>query len=258
MAIDVSSFIGDYPFRRLEPATPDLLLSEMDRLGIDESWVGHLPSFLYRDPGPGNTVLEKTLGPHRDRLVPVPTVHAGLPRWEEELNRAVAFGAPAVRVYPQYHGLAPDGPEMRVLVAAAAAARLVVVLTVRFEDARQRHPNDTAPEFPPWAVRSLVRSDPDVKLVVTHAGRSFVEEVHFGSTPEEAARVLWDFSWIWGPPDDHLALLLATIGVERFTLGTGIPLRISDGPFAKLDLLDLEPTQRRALLGANLEHWLGA
>lgn len=258
MATDVSAFVGHYPFRGFAPATPETLLREMDRLEIEEAWVGHLASFLYRDPGPGNARLEETLAPHRVRLVPVPTVHAGFPRWDQDLNRAAAIGAPAVRVYPQYHGLAPDGPEMRVLVAAAASAGLVVTLTVRLEDARQRHPLDTAPEFPPWAVRTLIRSDPELKLLVTHADRSFVEEVHFGLTPDEAARVLWEFSWIWGPPEDHLALLLNTVGVERFTLGTGMPLRIADGPFAKLDLLDPQPATRRALLGGNLEQWLGA
>src|SRR5205823_9568021 len=70
---------------------------------------------------------------------------------------------------------------------ACGAARLPLLVAVRLEDARQRHPNDRAAEVPAAAVRALVRSDADVRLVVTHADRAFVEEVHFGSTPEEAA-----------------------------------------------------------------------
>ena len=34
-----------------------------------------------------------------------------------------------------------------------------------------------------------------------------IEEVHWGLTPAEQMRVLWDISWIWGPPEDHLAKL---------------------------------------------------
>src|SRR2546427_7246134 len=30
----------------------------------------------------------------------------------------------------------------------------------------------------------------------------------------------WDISWIWGPPEDHLETLLATVGVDRFVFGT--------------------------------------
>jgi predicted TIM-barrel fold metal-dependent hydrolase len=79
--------------------------------------------------------------------------------------------------------------------------------------------------------------------------------VHFGSTPGEAARLLWDFSWIWGPPENHFEALLQTVGVERFTLGTGMPLRIPDAAFAKLDLLGISDEQRTLVLGGNLERW---
>jgi predicted TIM-barrel fold metal-dependent hydrolase len=145
---------------------------------------------------------------------------------------------------------------MRVAVAAAASAGLVIVLTVQFEDARQRHPLDAAVELPASAVRALTRSDPDARILVTHAERHFIEEVHFGLTPDEARQVLWEISWIWGPPEDHLALLLETIGLDRFTLGTGMPLRIADNVFAKVDLLDCGSEVRASLLGKNLERWL--
>src|SRR5437879_13107092 len=96
---------------------------------------------------------------------------------------------------------------MRGLAAAGGARGLPSLRAVRLEDARQRQPNDRAAEVPAAAVRALVRSDADVRLVVTHADRAFVEEVHFGSTPEEAARIWWDICWIWGPPEDHLKTL---------------------------------------------------
>src|SRR5439155_1574742 len=81
--------------------------------------------------------------------------------------------------------------------------------------------------------------------------RAFIEEVHFGSTPEEAARLWWDVSWIWGPPEDHLATLLETIGVQRFVFGTGQPLRLPETSVAKLDLLDLATEQRAAIESEN-------
>ena len=93
----------------------------------------------------------------------------------------------------------------------------------------------------------LKAARPDVRIIVTHADRGLIEEVHFGSTPEEAARLWWDISWIWGPPEDHLETLLATVGVEQLVFGTGQPLRIPEISLAKLDLLDLTPQQRAAI-----------
>ena len=255
MMLDTAAFIGPYPYRALPACGVDHLLAAMDSGGIDQAWVGHLPSFLYRDPAPGTRGLLAALAPHRDRLRPVPAVHPGMPRWEGDLEQAVHAGAPAVRVYPTWQGLDPAGGEMRVLAAAAAAVGLPLLLTVRFEDARQRHPLDAAAELPAAAVRRLVRADPAVRLLVSHAERSFIEEVHFGLTPAEAARILWDIAWIWGPPEDHLALLLETLGVERFCIGTGFPLRLVQGPGAKLDLLALPAAAREAIASGNVAAW---
>ena len=90
-----------------------------------------------------------------------------------------------------------------------------------------------------------------MRLLITHADRSFVEEVHFGSTPEESARIWWDICWIWGPPEDHLETLLRTVGVERFVFGTGQPLRLPENSVAKLDLLDLSTEHRSAIEAEN-------
>ena len=116
-------------------------------------------------------------------------------------------------------------------------ARLPLLLTVRFEDLRQRHPLDTAGDLTAAAIRSLARAGSSVRLVVTAAGRDMIEEVHWGLTPEEQRRVTWDISWIWGPPEDHLAKLFRTIGAQRFTYGTHWPLRLTQCPRANLDLL---------------------
>lgn len=255
MTTDIATYVGAYPYRHVPDTSPGWLLRQMDRLGVDQAWVGYLPAAFYRDPASGTPDLLKLLAPHADRLKAVPAVHPGLPRCAEDLNDAVAAGAPAVRVYPMQLGLDPAGGEMRVLAGAAAAAGLPILLTVRFEDGRQRHPMDRADDLPAAAVRALVRADPQVRLLVSHADRSFIEEVHFGSTPEEARRILWDVAWVWGPPEDHLALVVETIGIERFVLGTGMPLRIPDTAFARLDLLDLTPERRRQVLAGNLDRW---
>jgi predicted TIM-barrel fold metal-dependent hydrolase len=151
-----------------------------------------------------------------------------------------------------YYGLDPTGQEMRALVQRCGQTQVPLLLAVRLEDARQRHPNDRAGELPPWAVRTLIRSDSRVRLLITHADRPFVEEVHFGSTPEESARIWWDIAWIWGPPEDHLETLLRTVGVERFVFGTGQPLRLPETSVAKLDLLDVSKDERTAIESENL------
>ena len=256
MIVDVAAFIGAYPYTHLPESSPEYLLAQMDRMGIGEAWVGHLPSFLYKDPAPGTALLLESLEPAGERLRPVPTIHPGLPGWRRDMDNAKDAAAPAIRIYPMHQQLSPDGEAVKESAIAAGALGLAVVLTVRFEDVRQRHPLDAVPDLPPSAVRALARADQRVRILVTHAGRAFVEEVHFGLTAEEASRVLWDVSWLWGPPENELRKLVATIGAERFAFGTGMPLRIPDAVPAKLDLAGLSNGDRAAIESENVNRWL--
>ena len=251
MRIDCNAFLGAYPWRKVPGTSPDALVHALERTQIDVAWISHLPSLFWRDPTAGNAWLYETARKEK-RFKPVPTVHPGPAQWEQMVADAANAGAPAVRCDPLYLGLEPAGGEMRVLAAACSAARIPLMLAVRLEDSRQRHPNDRVPELPAAAVRALIRSDADLRLLVTHADRAFVEEVHFGSTPEEARRIWWDICWIWGPPEDHLATLLDTIGADRFVFGTGQPLRLPENSIAKLDLLDLSPDKRAAIESKNV------
>ena len=236
MTIDVNTFVGGYPFRHVPHPEPAALSRVLEREGLDEAWVGHLPSAFYRDPTPGNhelfALLEKST-----RLRPVPTVRPDWPRWQEQLRSSVDAGAPAIRAYPAQWGLGPHDPTMHELALAAGELDLPLVLTVRFEDLRQRHPLDVAGDLSAAAIRSLARAGDCVRLVVTAAGREMIEEVHWGLTVAEQERVIWDISWIWGPPEDHLAKLFRTIGSRRFVFGSQWPLRLVQNPRANLDLL---------------------
>jgi len=234
--IDVNALIGPYPYRYIPHPDAAILDKVIQRDGLDGAWVGHLPSAFHRDPSLGNTELFDALKDF-PRLKPVPTIRPDWPDWSESLDDAKEQGAVAIRVYPQHWGMGPEDASMKKLALAASIHRLPLLLTVRFEDLRQRHPLDTAGDLTAAAIRHLARSGTTVRLIVTAAGRDMIEEVHWGLTPEEQSRVFWDISWVWGPPEDHLAKVFRTIGSRRFLYGTHWPMRLTQNPRANLDLL---------------------
>ncbi|MEP7345438.1 MAG: hypothetical protein ABI877_09225 [Gemmatimonadaceae bacterium] len=235
--VDVNMFVGAYPFRWVPHPDPDTLIRVMDREGIAKAWVGHLPSAFFRDPSPGSRELFDLLRPHVGRLLPAPTVRPDWPDWCDQVHAAADQGAVAIRAYPPQWGMGPDESRMLELAGACAEQRMPLVLTVKFEDARQRHPMDGAGELQPAAVRALARARTGADIVVTAAGRDFIEEVHWGLTAAERAHVWWDISWVWGPPEDHLAHLLQAMGADRFAYGTMWPLRLTQVARANLALL---------------------
>ena len=235
--LDVHLWIGAYPFRALPHPDPSVLVRVLAREGIASGWVGHLPSAFWRDPTPGNALLYEALALHAPTLRPAPAIRPDWPGWERALAEAVDRDAPAVRAYPMQWGLGAGDPSLARLASACAAAGRALVLTTRFEDARQRHPLDVAGDLTPAHVRALARLPDAPALVVCGAGRDFVEETAWSLTPDERARLWFDVSWLWGPPEDHLATLLGTLGAERFVYGTGWPLRLTQGARASLALL---------------------
>jgi hypothetical protein len=234
--IDFNALIGPFPYRSVPHPEPAILDRVTERDGLSGAWVGHLPSAFHRDPTAGNTELFTALKPF-PRLKPVPVVRPDWPEWESRLKAARDAGAPSVRAYPQHWAMGADSQAMCELAIAAGEQSMALTLTVRFEDLRQRHALDVASDLQAATIRFLARAGHRVRLVVTAASREMIEEVHWGLTPDEQQRVFWDISWIWGPPEDHLAKLLRTIGPKRFVYGTHWPLRLTQNPRANLDLL---------------------
>ncbi len=236
-AVDVSALIGSYPFREIPHPEAGTLVGVLDREGIDRAWVGHLPSAFHRDPRKGNESLYRELKAHRSRLDPAPAIRPDWPGWERELARAVDEGARSIRAYPTHWGLGPDHTALTDLARACAKVGLPLVLTVRFEDVRQRHTIDVAGDLPAATVRGLARARTQARIVVIAAGRAMIEEIHWGLTPFERELVWYDTSWIWGPPEDDFGHLLRTVGANRFVYGTGWPLRLAQLSRANLALL---------------------
>jgi predicted TIM-barrel fold metal-dependent hydrolase len=235
--IDVNCFIGGYPFRELPHPDASVLVRVLEREGIARAWVGHLPTAFHRDVTAGNEALFAALASHRTMLDPVPAIRPDWPRWERALGDAQALGARAIRAYPSQWGMGPHDPALARLAGACGESGLPLVLTTRFEDARQRSAIDVAPDLSGAHIRTIVRADARVRVIVTSAGRALIEESHWGLTPEERVRLSWDISWIWGPPEDDLAHLLRTVGADHFLFGSGWPLRLMQSPIANLELL---------------------
>jgi hypothetical protein len=82
-----------------------------------------------------------------------------------------------------------------------------------------------------------VRGGHRTQVVISGAGRDLIEETHWSLTPDEQARCYWDWSWVWGPPEDHFEHLVRTVGADRFVYGGYWPLRLVQAPLATFSLL---------------------
>lgn len=240
--VDVTAWVGGYPFRDIPHPQPEILAEVLVREGFSGAWVGSLPGAFHRDPAPTNRALYKSLMPFQGgksaRLIPAPIVRPDWPEWEQALSLARDEGAQSVRVYPAQWGYSAGHPALSELAYACGEAGLVLHMTVRFEDSRQRHYMDTGVDLSAATVRAVARlAGTACRVVVAGAGRDLIEEIHWGLTPEEQRRVWYDFHWVWGPPEDDFAHLVNTLGAKRLVHSSWWPLRLAQQRRALLELL---------------------
>ena len=192
---------------RARAPRPRRVLAAMDRVGIDRG-LGHPPARrLLARPDRGQRLALRA-HPRAARASArcrrcIPGSPAGATRCARPRTR----GAPAVRCDPTFYGIDPAGPAMRALAAACGEADVALIARGAV---RGRPP--AAPQRPRSraAGRRGARADPERSRAFGCSSPTptgpFIEEVHFGSTPEEAAADLvghlLDLGSAGGPPGD--------------------------------------------------------
>jgi hypothetical protein len=113
---------------------------------------------------------------------------------------------------------------------------MALVLTVRFEDLRQRHSMDSAGDLSAAAIRALARAG-SIRATRRDGGLARNDRgVHWGLTPLSSSGVL-GYLVDLGSAEDHLAKLFGRSARSDSCFGTQWPLRLTQTPSANLDLL---------------------
>jgi predicted TIM-barrel fold metal-dependent hydrolase len=206
---DVSMALGRHPRADAGSSSAKELMATMDHFGISSAVVSSLTS-RWHDPVVGNRELGDRLA-DADRLLSCWTV---LPDTCDEVGphqqfvaAALDAGVVAVRAYPVDHRYELDGPDLRDLHAALAAARLPLLV-----EASQTT----------WqAVEAVARRHPDQVLVVGDVGYRMLRTIC--GVLDRCPNVRLDLSYL----TSHCGLewLVGRFGAERFLFGTGWPLR---------------------------------
>ncbi|MGH2351335.1 MAG: amidohydrolase family protein [Chloroflexota bacterium] len=250
MIVDANCAIGHWPFRRLWTTTADGLLRLLDRAGIDRAIVAHTHGVFYRDSHQSNAELHDAVRPHRDRLIPLACLNPDYAGWRDDLRQCVEeWGMAGLRLYPTYHRYPLAGDSAAALLAEAERLHLPVSLGCAFEDRRQRHPMDTAPDLSEHDLGPAVRRFPNVRFLITNCPLPVMEMV-VRHDPDQQ-NVSFDTSAVTGPLADTIQKAYALLGSHRLLLGSHAPFKYPQVALLRLQFLDLDPAAREAICAQN-------
>lgn len=253
-AVDLTAFVGTWPWRLQASADPARLTGFADRLGLEGLCVSHLASVFGFDTNAGNEALWQVAADDQ-RLWPFVIINPTEPGWTEELERATRNGARGIRLVPAYQGFGLSGPAVADLFEAADDLRLPVQVCVNLDDERVRHPRYAVDGIDSSAIAELIRA---------RAGRRIgLSGIKYTDWPEIAAhldhghdlsRVLVDL-WFTNGPVGALGELCRS-GLDRlFGFGSCHPVQEIVATAYQLGAADLDQDQRARLCGDNARRW---
>lgn len=139
--IDTNIHLFEWPYRRLKYSRTADLVAKLKRHRVREAWAGSFEALFTKDVSGVNARLTEECRRHPGFLVPIGTVNPAWPDWEEDLRRChETHRMPGIRLYPAYHGLVMNAPEVVQLLKLATGRGMFVQIALELEDPRVHHP----------------------------------------------------------------------------------------------------------------------
>ena len=112
MFIDISTYVGHWPFRNLKYNTLEGLDALAQKYGITHMVVANVNGFFYKDANTANLELLDELKAYSGKTVflPMAVVNPTYPAWEKDARDMIAAGFAGFELAPIYHSysLAPE------------------------------------------------------------------------------------------------------------------------------------------------------
>lgn len=230
MWIDINAYTGHWPYKELQHNTLEALLKRMDRFGVDKSVVASLNGIHYKNTQTANDSLLGEIRQHRlskDRIIPFAVINPSYPGWELDLKKCAEAGFRGVRIYPQYHDYLPEDPACLELVKKCRELGMIVGLTIRMVDSRQRSwldlPQVAGTAMGEWTLKNfmpLIRAVPDAPYFILNIANGLVVDAA-DSDLLKKENILFDTS---GRSLSFMPDLISQYGAGKFAFGTHSPI----------------------------------
>ena len=251
MVVDISTYVGHWPFRKLRFNTLaglDILAQEND---ITHMAVANLNAVFYKDVNEGNRELLDELAAYEGKteFIPFAIVNPTYPGWERGAREMIEKGFRGFELCPKYHGysLAPEMlyDQYRPIHRAAKVFELAKELGVpvricaSFEDFRARSDLDTPDNVKGDELFALLSKFPEVTVLATSFNPVAAGE-HFGKLIRERDNIFFDTTQ-GGVIDRRIcAGLKSAVSEACLCLGTLSPFRYIETNLLRVEMSDLD------------------
>ncbi len=245
--IDVSGFLGRWPFRTIPRSGVDDLRALADKLGIERVVVSSFENLFLENAF--DAARETARLTHEDDLlVHFPMVHAAFPGVLEDLLRLHEdFPFRGIRILSNYHDYSLDDPLVDGLLSWTQAKGIVVQVFRRIADERL-HYILKVPAVPEDEMVRLALRHPHQRFIFSAV--NYAEIGSIAGSIDMAPHVWFDVSRCRGP-EGWPERLVADIPAERLVFGSLWPLQVLRSTSEALIHAPIDEATRSAILHDN-------
>ena len=230
MLIDINAYVGNWPYKQMAYSTCEALLGKMNLFGVDKAVVANMSGIFYKNCQAANELLfaeiESSVN-YKERIIPFAIINPVYPGWESDFDKCVKAGIKGIRIYPQYHDYQLTDAACVALVKMARDHDLVVGLTVRMVDSRQKSWMDLdqlagtdKPEQGLVDLLPIIKEVPGAKYFILNLANGYqLKNDDFELIMK--SKVLMDTS---GRSLANMAQALEFYGEDKFAFGTHAPI----------------------------------
>ncbi|MBP1996875.1 amidohydrolase family protein [Paenibacillus eucommiae] len=255
-AVDVTVFLGQWPFRYKTSAAAGDLSAMCDRLGLTGMCVSHIASVFGHDTRSGNeALLAEAAGD--DRLWPFVILNPGQSGWQRELTWAAESGARGVRLVPGFHDYKLGDASVAELTAALRELGLPLQICARLQDLRLQHPKFVTAEVPLHELAELITAASDLPLLISGLNKPEWETMELHLHDDCPRTNLYGDLWFFNGPLAVIALLCKLGQVNKFAYGSCFPIQNAEATVLQLAAANISEVERYALCSGNAQRFLG-
>ncbi|MDD6312344.1 MAG: amidohydrolase family protein [Firmicutes bacterium] len=235
MLFDLSTYIGHWPFRKIEISTLDELSCELSDNLTDCAAVTNLNSVFYRDCMEGNIELTESLGSYVGRVefYPFAVINPIYIEWKTDLKKCAELGFKGVEIAPGYHKYAADCPSARELYRLCGELGLVFKVAAGFENIRGRNVFDTFYEPTGEQLFNLISSSEKTSTVICgYYNYDLGDALRAEATRRD--NVLFDISCLDDFNNGTLSDTVRYVGEKRMCYASTAPFRLIEPQQIKL------------------------
>ena len=221
MIIDINTFYGHWPFRKLPCESMEEISASAAKNHIDAMIISSTNAIFYQDHFDGDEELAGVLPPNSYQAL---TIDPSQPYFEDDLRLAVErFRLRAVRIHPEYHNYSLSDPCVTRLFDVLHEYGLPLLLTNTMEDPRALH---TLPQKTLRAdeIASMILHNKKIPVVITNA--SLGDWQTYKGLLEEYGNIYYDTSGLKFGLSDIIETVISEFGIPATHLlyGSHFPL----------------------------------